>query len=67
MIQTARAKIYLFTTGTPYKISSRILVFASLWTGIFTIEYACPEPSRPKLHPYPENQRIGTSGLVNVL
>jgi hypothetical protein len=28
-IQTARAEIYLFTTGTPYKIISRILVLAS--------------------------------------
>jgi hypothetical protein len=25
-IQTPRAEIYIFTTGTPYKISSRILV-----------------------------------------
>jgi hypothetical protein len=32
--------------GTLYKISSRILIFASLWTGIFTIKYACPEPFR---------------------
>jgi hypothetical protein len=28
-IQTARAEIYLFTTGTLYKINSRILVLAS--------------------------------------
>jgi hypothetical protein len=28
-IQTARAEIYLFTMGTPYKIISRILVLAS--------------------------------------
>jgi hypothetical protein len=33
--------------GTPYKISSRILVLASLRTGIFTVECACPEPFRP--------------------
>jgi hypothetical protein len=45
-IQTPRAEIYIFTMGTPYKISSRILVFASLWTGIFTVECACPEPFR---------------------
>jgi hypothetical protein len=45
-IQTPRAEIYIFTMGTLYKISSRILVFASLWTGIFTIECACPEPFR---------------------
>jgi hypothetical protein len=35
-IQTPRAEIYIFTTGTPYKISSQTLVFASLRTGIFT-------------------------------
>ena len=46
-IQTPRAKIYIFTTGTPYKIGSRILVLATLWTGIFTVECACPEPFRP--------------------
>jgi hypothetical protein len=34
-IQTARAKIYLFTTGTPYKIGSRILILASTGQGIF--------------------------------
>jgi hypothetical protein len=34
-IQTARAEIYLFTTGTPYKIGSRILVLASTGQGIF--------------------------------
>ena len=45
-IQTPRAEIYIFTTRTPYKISSRILVFASLRTGIFTVKCACPEPSR---------------------
>jgi hypothetical protein len=28
-IHTARAEIYLFTMGTPYKIDSRILVLAS--------------------------------------
>jgi hypothetical protein len=45
-IQTPRAEIYIFTMGTPYKISSRILVLASLRTGIFTVECACPEPFR---------------------
>jgi hypothetical protein len=34
-IQTTRAEIYLFTMGTPYKISSRILVLASTGQGIF--------------------------------
>jgi hypothetical protein len=34
-IQTARAEIYLFTTGTPYKIGSRILILASMGQGIF--------------------------------
>jgi hypothetical protein len=28
-IQTMKAKIYLFTIGTPYKINSRTLVLAS--------------------------------------
>ena len=45
-MQTPRAEIYIFTMGTPYKISSRILVLASLRTGIFTVECACPEPFR---------------------
>jgi hypothetical protein len=34
-IQTARAKIYLFITGTLYKIDSRMLVFAPLGQGFF--------------------------------
>jgi hypothetical protein len=34
-IQTTRAEIYLFTTGTLYKIGSRILVLASTGQGIF--------------------------------
>jgi hypothetical protein len=46
VIQTPRAEIYIFTTRTPYKISSRMLVLASLRTGIFTVECACPEPFR---------------------
>ena len=33
--QTTRAEIYLFTTGTPYKISSRFLVLASFGGGNF--------------------------------
>jgi hypothetical protein len=52
-IQTPRAEIYIFTMGTPYKISSRILVFASLWTGIFTVECACPEPFRYRASTFP--------------
>jgi hypothetical protein len=50
VIQTPRAEIYIFTMGAPYKISRRILVFASLWTGIFTVECACPEPFGPPVH-----------------
>jgi hypothetical protein len=34
-IQTARAEIYLFTTGTLYKIDSRTLVFAPSGQGFF--------------------------------
>jgi hypothetical protein len=45
-IQTTRGEIYIFTMGTPYKISSRILVLASLRTGIFTVKCACPETFR---------------------
>jgi hypothetical protein len=33
-IQTTRAKIYLFTMGTLYKIGSRILILASIGQGI---------------------------------
>jgi hypothetical protein len=36
-IQTARAEIYLFTTETPYKIGSRILILASMGQGIFPL------------------------------
>ena len=46
VIQTPRAEIYIFTTGTLYKISSRALLPPSLRTGIFTVECACPEPFR---------------------
>ena len=35
VIETARAEIYLFTTGTPYKIDSRTLVFAPSGQGFF--------------------------------
>jgi hypothetical protein len=45
-IQTARGEIYIFTTGTPYKISSRALLPPSLRTGIFTVKCACPESFR---------------------
>jgi hypothetical protein len=47
-IQTPRAEIYIFTTGTPYKISSRALLPPSLRTGIFTVKCACPEPFRAR-------------------
>jgi hypothetical protein len=45
-IQTARGEIYIFTTGTLYKISSRALLPPSLRTGIFTVKCACPESFR---------------------
>ena len=45
-IQTARGGIYIFTTGTLYKISSRALLPPSLRTGIFTVKCACPESFR---------------------
>jgi hypothetical protein len=35
VINTTRAKIYLFTTGTLYKIDSRTLVFAPSGQGFF--------------------------------
>ena len=35
VIKTARAEIYLFTTGTLYKIDSRTLVFAPSGQGFF--------------------------------
>jgi hypothetical protein len=41
-IQTARAEIYLFTMGTPYKIYSRILVLASYGGGKLIVK--CPSP-----------------------
>ena len=47
-IQTARGGIYIFTTGTPYKISSRALLLSPLRTGIFTVECPCPESFRSK-------------------
>jgi hypothetical protein len=46
-IQTARGEIYIFTTGTLYKISSRTLLPPSLRTGIFTVKCACPQSFRP--------------------
>ena len=36
-IQTAKAEIYLFTTGTPYKINSQILVLASTGQWFFPL------------------------------
>ena len=45
-IQTARGGIYIFTTGTPYKISSRALLPPSLRTVIFTVKCYCPETFR---------------------
>jgi hypothetical protein len=45
-IQTARAEIYLFTIGTPYKIYSRILVLASYGGGKLTVKCPSPETSR---------------------
>ena len=45
-IQAARGEIYIFTMGTPYKISSQALVLASLRTGIFTVKCHCPETFR---------------------
>jgi hypothetical protein len=35
IIKTTRAKIYLFTIGTLYKINSRTLVLASLREGFY--------------------------------
>jgi hypothetical protein len=40
--QTARAEIYLFTTGTPYKINSRILVLASFGGRELAIQMSLP-------------------------
>jgi hypothetical protein len=45
-IETPRAEVYIFTTGTPYKISSRALLPSPLRTGNFTVECSCPEPFR---------------------
>ena len=47
-IQTARAEIYLFTMGTPYKIYSRILVLASYGGGKLTVKCPSPETLRKK-------------------
>jgi hypothetical protein len=56
-IQTARGEIYIFTTGTPYKISSRALLPPSLRTGIFIVKCACPESFR--------NRRSSRNRLVH--
>jgi hypothetical protein len=53
-IQTIKAEIYLFTMGTPYKINSRTLVFASSGEGFFPLNIpprrhsAFPSPYTPK-------------------
>jgi hypothetical protein len=47
-IETPRAEVYIFTMGTPYKISSRELLPSPLRTGNFTVECPCPEPFRRK-------------------
>jgi hypothetical protein len=46
VIETLRAEVYIFTTGTLYKISSRALLPSPLRTGNFTVECPCPEPFR---------------------
>jgi hypothetical protein len=55
VIQTARAKIYLFTMGTPYKIGSRILILASIGQGIFPLNVPARShsagPIKPSLQP----------------
>jgi hypothetical protein len=49
-IETPRAEIYKFTMGTPYKINSRTLVFASPGGGIFPFKCPSPEPFRSGSH-----------------
>jgi hypothetical protein len=44
-MQTTRAEIYLFTTGTPYKINSRTLVFASTGQWFFPSNLTAPSHS----------------------
>jgi hypothetical protein len=46
-IKNTRAEIYIFTTGTPYKISSRILVLASFGGGF--LPFKCPSPETVRL------------------
>ena len=48
-IHTTKAEIYIFTMGTPYKISSRALLPPSFRTGIFTVKCHCPETFRSEL------------------
>jgi hypothetical protein len=50
VIETLRAEVYIFTTGTLYKISSRALLPSPLRTGNFTVECPCPEPFRTQQH-----------------
>jgi hypothetical protein len=56
-IQTTGANIYIFTTETPYKFSSRTLLPPSLRTGKFTVECPCPEPFRQKGEPVSQARR----------
>jgi hypothetical protein len=48
-IQTTRAKIYLFTIGTLYKIGSRILILASTGQGIFPSNVPARSHSGPQI------------------
>jgi hypothetical protein len=59
-IQTTGANIYIFTTETPYKFSSRTLLPPSLRTGKFTVECPCPEPFRHTPGEYRYFQRFQT-------
>jgi hypothetical protein len=55
VIKTARAEIYLFTTGTLYKIDSRTLVFAPSGQGFFHSNLPARSHSgllAPVYHPY---------------
>jgi hypothetical protein len=44
--QTTRVDIYIFTTETLYKISSRALLLPALRTGKFTVECPCRDAFR---------------------
>ena len=64
-IETPRAEVYIFTMGTPYKISSRALLPSPLRTGNFTVECPCPEPFRYKSYLIAEKNgdRLGKKNL----